>query len=88
MMFINLNEIAILNNCGIDYDWTTNGVNKSDAINVLQNANLTKKKKSYIKIKKNIKTYKMGKKVTTSVTLKLKTTNFTNTKAQSWCRQK
>ena len=43
MMFINLNDIAILNTHGVDYRCIINGISKSDAVNILKNANLTKK---------------------------------------------
>ena len=41
MMSINLHDIAILNIRGIDYCCIINGISKSDALNLLQNANLT-----------------------------------------------
>ena len=41
MMPINLNYIAILNICGVDYHCFINGI--SEVINVLQNANLSEK---------------------------------------------
>ena len=36
MMSINLNDIAILNICGIDYRCIINGISKSKAINLLK----------------------------------------------------
>ena len=44
MMSFNLNNIAILNLNGADYRCIINGINKSYAINLLQNANLTEKR--------------------------------------------
>ena len=43
MMCSNVNDIAILNICGVDYCCIINGVCKIDAINLLKNADLTKK---------------------------------------------
>ena len=40
MMFVNLSNIAILNIDGADYCCIINGISKSDAVNLLQNANL------------------------------------------------
>ena len=43
MMSINLNDIAILNISAADYRCIINGISKRDALNLLKNANLTKK---------------------------------------------
>ena len=43
MMFTNLNDIAILNISGADYHCNINEISKSDAVNLLQNADLTEK---------------------------------------------
>ena len=43
IMFINLDNIAILNIHGVDYHCNINGISKGEAINLLQNANLTEK---------------------------------------------
>ena len=40
MMSANLNEIAVLNIYGVNYHCIINGISKSDAVNLLQNANL------------------------------------------------
>ena len=40
MMSVNLNDIAILNRSSVDYLCIINGISKSDAVNLLQNANL------------------------------------------------
>ena len=40
MMSANLNDIAILNINGFDYHCIINGINKSEAANLLQNADL------------------------------------------------
>ena len=37
-MFINLSNSTILNSRGIDYRRITNGIGKSEAVNLLQNA--------------------------------------------------
>ena len=44
MMSINLNGIAILSINGSDCCCTINGISKSDAINVLQNTDLTERR--------------------------------------------
>ena len=43
MMSTNFSAIAILSLKGFDYHCITSGINKNEAINLLQNANLTKK---------------------------------------------
>ena len=43
MMSICLSDIAILNIIGSDCHWTISLISKNEAINVLQNANLTEK---------------------------------------------
>ena len=40
MMSTNLNEIAVLNIYRVDYHCIINGISKSDAVNLHQNANL------------------------------------------------
>ena len=47
MMFINLNDIAILNIRGVDYRCIINGVSKSEPTNLLQNTDLSKKVQHY-----------------------------------------
>ena len=44
MMSINPNDIAISNIQDVDYCCVINGIGKSDAMNALQNADLTGKK--------------------------------------------
>ena len=44
MMSINLNPLVILNIHGIDYRWIMNRISKSEAVNLLQDADLSKKK--------------------------------------------
>ena len=43
MMSTNLNDIAILNINGADYHCIISGINKSEAINLLRNADFTEK---------------------------------------------
>ena len=43
MMFMNLSDIAILNIIVSDYHCITSGISKNEAINLMQNADLTKK---------------------------------------------
>ena len=40
MMPINLNDIAILNICGVDYRCIINRISKREEVNLLQNADL------------------------------------------------
>ena len=40
-MSMNLNNIAILNICSIDYRCIINGISKSEAVNLLKNADFT-----------------------------------------------
>ena len=42
-MSINLNNIVILNICGVDYCRIFNGISKSEAINLLKNVELNNK---------------------------------------------
>ena len=79
-MSINLNNIAILNIQGIDYCCIINGIGKSGAVNLLQNADLTEGREELKKFKTFITTYKMSKEIITFGILKLKNRNFTNTK--------
>ena len=44
MMFIYLNNIAFLNIQGVDYRFIINGISKSAAVNLLQNADLTEER--------------------------------------------
>ena len=45
MIFMNLSDIAILNIECVDYCCIIDGITKSEAIHLMQNNNLTKKKK-------------------------------------------
>ena len=53
MMSINLNDIAILNIHSVDYGCNIFGIRKSDAVNLLENTDLTEKQGYY----KNMKNY-------------------------------
>ena len=44
MMSVNLNDVAILNIKAADYCGIISGIRQIDAVDVLQNANLTKKR--------------------------------------------
>ena len=57
IMSIKTDNIAILNIWGVDYCCNIYGISKSDAVNLLQNANLTEKTGILLKII----TYKIGK---------------------------
>ena len=43
MMSIKLNDISILNICGVNHFCIINKIRKREAINILQNADLTEK---------------------------------------------
>ena len=43
MMSINLSDIAILNIIGSDYHWVISLINKYEAINLIQSADLTER---------------------------------------------
>ena len=43
MMYINLNNIAILNINSADYRFIINGISRSDVLNLLKNADLNEK---------------------------------------------
>ena len=47
MMSKNLSDIAILNIKGVDYCCIISGISKSEVINLMQNADLTKKAGHY-----------------------------------------
>ena len=47
MMSMNLNDIAISNIHGVNYRCIINGISKSEAVNLLQNTNLSKKVDPY-----------------------------------------
>ena len=60
MMFMNLSDIAILNIECVDYCCIIDGITKSEAIHLMQNNNLTKKKSKTLQNIKFIITYKHG----------------------------
>ena len=47
MMSMNLSDIAILNIKGSDYRCIISGITKNEAVNLMQNTNLTKKAEHY-----------------------------------------
>ena len=52
MMSINLDDIAILNIRGVDYRCIINRISETEAVNLLQNVDLTEKRKRRNKNKK------------------------------------
>ena len=60
MMSINLSDIAISNIKGCDHRCIISLISKSEAINLMQNADLTEKKWSIIKHEKFVFVYKNG----------------------------
>ena len=63
MMSMNLNNIAIWNIKIADYCSVISGISKSEAINVMQNINLTEKKRNIIKHKNLLSHIKMSEKI-------------------------
>ena len=59
MISVNISDIAILNIKGSNYRCIISLIRKNDAVNLMQNANLTQKKGKIIKHKKFI-IYKNG----------------------------
>ena len=51
-MFVNLNDIAILNIQGVDYHCIINGIGKSEAVNLLKNTDLNEERRLLQKLKK------------------------------------
>ena len=63
MMFINLDDIAILNIHGVDYRCNITGISKSEAESLLQNADLSQKSATFIKHKNSCSHTKWAKKL-------------------------
>ena len=64
MMSVKLSDIAILNTKSADYRCIISGISKTEAINVMENIDLTEKR-SIIKHKNLLSDIKMGKEVLT-----------------------
>ena len=62
---MNLSNIAILNIKGADYGCIISGISKSEVINLIENIDLTKKKRNIIKQKNLLSHTKMGKDILT-----------------------
>ena len=60
VMSVNLSDIAILNFKGSDYRCIISLISKNEAINLMQNANLTEKSGTLQSIKKFVFIYKIG----------------------------
>ena len=60
VMSVNLSDIAILNFKGSDYRCIISLISKNEAINLMQNANLTEKSGTLQSIKKFVFIYKNG----------------------------
>ena len=76
---MNLSTIAILNIKGSDYCCFISLTSKNEAINLMHNADLTKKQ-NIIKHKKLLSHVKMGNEILTIGDSKLKTINFNTIK--------
>ena len=61
MMSIILGSIAILNIHSVDYGCNINRINRSDTVSLLQNADLTEKKRNIKKKKEIVMPYIWGK---------------------------
>ena len=64
MMSVKLSDIAILNTKSADYRCIISGISKTEAINVMENIDLTEKR-SIIKHKNLLSDIKVGKEVLT-----------------------
>ena len=62
---MNVSDIAILNVKSANYRCILSGISKNEAINLMQNADLTKKKQSSIKHNNLLSRIKMGKEILT-----------------------
>ena len=60
-MSINFSDIAILNNNGSDYYCIISRISKSEAINLMQNTDLTKKSRNLQNMKNLLSYIKMSK---------------------------
>ena len=63
MMSVNFSNIAILNIKGSDYRCIISLISKNEAINLMQNADLTKKKQNIIKHKILLSHIKMNEEI-------------------------
>ena len=61
MMSVNLSDIAFLNIKGTDYCCIISLISRNEAINLLQNADLTEKSGTLLNVKKVFSYMKMGK---------------------------
>ena len=78
MMSVNLSDMAILNIHGADYRCIISGISKCEAINLIQNIDLTEKKWNIIKHKNLLSHIKMGKDILTFGDVEIKKNiNFT-----------
>ena len=65
MMSINLRDIAILNISSADHHGITTRINKSEATNIMQNIDLSEKKRKIIICKNLLSHIKTGKEIST-----------------------
>ena len=65
MISMNLSDIAILNIKGSDYCCIINFISKNEAINLMQNTDLTEKSGTLLNIKNLLSYIKMGKEILT-----------------------
>ena len=76
MMSMNLSDIAILNIKSTDYWCIISGISKNEAVNLILNADLAKKKGNIIKNKKFIFIYKNGKEILTFGAIEIEQNKF------------
>ena len=74
---MNLTNIPILNIKGANYCCIISGISKSEAINLMQNIDLTKKKRNIIKYVNLLSRIKMGQEILTFGHTEIKKINFT-----------
>ena len=73
---MNLSDIAILKVKGSDYCCIISGISKNEVINVMQNTDITTKKRKIIKHKNLLSHIKMGKEVLTFGDIKIEESKF------------
>ena len=76
MMSVNFSDIAILNIKGSDYRCIISLISKNEAINLMQNADLTKKSGTLYKHKNLLWHIKMGKEILTFGDIEIEKSKF------------
>ena len=79
-MSINLSDAAILNIKDSDYCCIISLINKNEAVNIMQNADLTEKSRILWNIKNLLSSIKIGKEILTFGDIEIKKKNFYHNK--------